>query len=255
MVLIPGAGVSTSYYIGPMTEVQKQTNLRLWIVVPAFGSKYCIESCTTTVTCEPMNHAVNQALAKAVLAGYDGLTNQFFMSGHSLGGTCAATWTQAYGSNGSNIVFGNVIYGSYVTDQDVAGWKVPVMTVGAELDGGLGRPGYLLNSIQSSDKAAKANDGVYSDWQMEQKPVLILQGMDHSDFCPGFRVPGDVYPSDITDTSDSNALIGYVTAHFLHLHSNQSTARKAVAKSYLREQSKWAREQLLKPMTDAIAQL
>ena len=111
-----------------------------------------------------MNYTIHQALSKAVDQGYEGPTNTFFISGHSLGGAWAATYTQAYNSTSSEIVLGNIIYGSYVTGQDVAGWEVPVLTVGAELDGGLGRPGNLLNSIQSSDKAAKENDKVYSDW-------------------------------------------------------------------------------------------
>jgi hypothetical protein len=85
---------------------------------------------------------------------------------------------------------------------------VPVFTVGAELDGGLGRPGNLLNSIDSSDKAAQQNGGVGSDWQMTEKPVAILKGLNHSDFCPGFEVPGDIFPSDISDKSESNKLIG-----------------------------------------------
>ena len=91
--------------------------------------------------------------------------------------------------------------------------------MGAELDGGLGRPGNLLHSIQSSDRAAEEHGAVYSDWQMINKPALIVDRMDHSDFCPGFQVPGDVYPSDIEDKSVSNEMIGNVTSSFLHLHS------------------------------------
>lgn len=252
MVLIPGANVATSYYTDPMAAVQEFTNLRLWVVVPAFTTKLCIIECATTYTCAPMNSRVNSVISKAVKMGYDGPTDTFFMAGHSLGGTCAATYTQAYNNTDTEHVLGNIIYGSYVTDQEVESWSVPVMTVGAELDGGLGRPGNMLHSIKSSDKAAQANDAVYSDWQMINKPVLILKGMDHSDFCPGFQVPGDVYPSAITDKAVSNQLIGTVTADFLHLQTSQSEGLKESSLKSLREQSEWTRESLLKPMTDAI---
>ena len=255
MVMIPGAKVATSYYTDPMTAVQEMTNLRLWVVVPSFDFKLCILACTSTYTCEPMNWRVNSAISKAVQAGYDGPTDTFFMAGHSLGGVCAATYTQAYNNTGTENVLANIIYGSYVTDQDVETWSVPVMTVGAELDGGLSRPGNLLHSIQSSDKAAAANDKIYSDWQMINKPALILKGMDHSDFCPGFQVPGDVYPSAIVDKAVSNQLIANVTSNFLHLHTEQSDDIQENALSTLREKSKWTRENLLKPMTDAITQL
>ena len=171
-----------------------------------------------------MDVTVNAALLQAVLAGFIPV-KQFFLAGHSLGGTCASYYTQAF----EDKILANILYGTYVTDQNVADWKVPVLTVGAELDGGLGRPGYLLNSIRSSDKAAKDNGGVNSDWQLMHKPVMILPGMDHSNFCPGFSVPGDVIPSDITDTSVSNKLIGEVSSSFLHFHTTQDIGTKSAA--------------------------
>ena len=77
-------------------------------------------------------------------------------------------------------------------------YSVPVLTLGAELDGGLGRPGYLYNSVVSSDTWATANGGFNTAAHVTQKPVIFVEGADHSDFCPGYQVPGDVYPSDIT---------------------------------------------------------
>ena len=68
----------------------------------------------------------------------------------------------------------------------MADYKIPVLTLGAELDGGMGRPGYLYHSIVSSDTWAKDNGGVNSQTHVMQKPVVILPGADHSDFCPGF---------------------------------------------------------------------
>ena len=88
--------------------------------------------------------------------------------------------------------------GGYVADNNVADYQIPVLTLGAELDGGLARPGYLYNSLISSDTWAANNGGINSQEHVTQKPVVILEGADHSDFCPGFQVPGDVYPSEIT---------------------------------------------------------
>ena len=88
--------------------------------------------------------------------------------------------------------------GGYVDKQNVSDYQVPVLTLGAELDGGLGRPGYLYHSAFSSDTWADANGGFNTAAHVTQKPVIFVEGADHSDFCPGYQVPGDVYPSDIT---------------------------------------------------------
>lgn len=185
MVLIPGAGVSTGFYTDPMTSVQEMANLRLWVVAPSFSSKLCILDCTTPDLCFELNDKIVDVIDQARHAGYTGPKDTFFLAGHSLGGACAATYTTAY-NNTDTTILANIMYGTYVTDQDVGSWSKPVMTVGAELDGGLGRPGNLLHSIYSADSVAEQNGGIYGTEQMEKKPVLILKGLDHSDFCPGF---------------------------------------------------------------------
>ena len=198
-----------------------------------------------------MNDTIESALKEAVKAGYKGSTDSFFLAGHSLGGTCASTYTQAYNDK----VLGNIMYGAYVEDQNVADWSKPVLTVGAELDGGMGRPGYILNSIRSSENWAKENGGIFGDSQMIIKPVIILPKLDHSDFSPGYRVAGDVYPSDVVTEVDSNTLIGLVTSNFLTLHTNTEDPYNEKAKDNIKHYAKWARENLLKPMIDAIDQL
>merc|ERR1711907_833659 len=109
-----------------------------------------------------------------------------------------------------------VVLGSYVTDQDVANFPMPVLTLGAQLDGGLGRPGMLTKSLTSALSVSKTYDDV-----VKNKPVVILPGLDHSSFCPGFKVPGDVYPAE-TKAVEASALIGEAVAAFFHQHSGQS---------------------------------
>ena len=53
-----------------------------------------------------------------------------------------------------------VVLGSYVTDQDVANFPMPVLTLGAQLDGGLGRPGMLTKSLTSAMSVSKTYDDV-----------------------------------------------------------------------------------------------
>lgn len=104
------------------------------------------------------------------------------MSGHSLGATCADNLARGYEGKYQAAI----TMGGYVDDQDVSGYKIPILTLGGELDGGLGRPGNLYKSVKSSDEWAEAHGGVNGEDHVTQKPVVILKGLDHSDFCQGF---------------------------------------------------------------------
>jgi hypothetical protein len=88
---------------------------------------------------------------------------------------------------------------------------------------------------------------------MKQKPVSILKGMNHSDFCPGFDVPGDIFHSDVTDKTKSNSLIGQVTSAFLHLHTDQSEDITTSSLTTLKDGSKWTREDLMGPYYSALS--
>jgi len=101
------------------------------------------------------------------------------MSGHSLGATCADNLVTGYEGKYQAMF----LMGGYVADQNVSQTKIPILTLGAELDGGLGRPGNVYKSVQSSDTWAEKNGGVNSEKHVTEKPVVILKGADHSDFC------------------------------------------------------------------------
>jgi len=198
-VLIPGGEVGTEYYTKTAEAIQEASNLNLWVVVPAMPKKLCIMICSTPSLCFELEHKVNSIVDEAKKQGYTGGvagSKDMFMSGHSLGGTCASTLTQRAYNKGVKYP-GLVVMGSYVTDQNVGNWPTPVFTLGAELDGGLGRPGMLNLSVNSADEATLvAGYSLDSEWQVINKPVNIIYGIDHSDFCPGFHVPGDIYPSE-----------------------------------------------------------
>merc|ERR1712151_483597 len=121
-------------------------------------------------------------------------------------------------------------------------------SLGAELDGGLGRPGYLYKSIVSSDSWAAANGGINSSAHVTQKPVVILEGADHSDFCPGFQVPGDIFPSEITK-DHAMSIIGDQVSAFLNVQAGVS---KADSIKRLQAGQSYTRDDLMKPLTSAM---
>lgn len=61
-VMIPGANVATEYYTSPMVAVQEQSNLRLWVVVPAFTGELCIPTCSSASRCGIFKHTVDAAI-------------------------------------------------------------------------------------------------------------------------------------------------------------------------------------------------
>ena len=196
LVFIPGGNVATSYYTDTAKAIQEASDMKLWVVIPEIADKLCITVCPSSGTCFHLKSDVDKVIGMATDQGYTGPNTGegVFMGGHSLGTTCADNLIQGYSFDYQAAV----LMGGYVADNNVADYKIPVLTLGAELDGGLARPGYLYNSLISSDAWASNNGGINSQDHVTQKPVVILEGADHSDFCPGFQVPGDVFPSEIT---------------------------------------------------------
>jgi len=80
--------------------------------------------------------------------------------------------------------------------------------------------------------------------------VAIIPGIDHSDFCPGFKVPGDVYPSDVDKTTAMKSIGDSVSA-FLHLHTTQSKATVTAATKVIKDSMDWTSGNLLAPLKHA----
>ncbi|KAH8098445.1 hypothetical protein JL720_1388 [Aureococcus anophagefferens] len=89
--------------------------------------------------------------------------------------------------------------------------------------------------------------GVDSDWQLKRAPVVILPGLDHSSFCPGFRVPGDVWPAEVGFEAGADA-VGTALGAFLSVQMTDA----ADAYATLRDASKFTRA-LLAPLHEAMA--
>jgi len=195
LLFIPGGGVPNANYLETALAIQEATtNQRLWVTIPTILGNLCIPQCSLPSLCSPLHGTAERALSKAVDQGWNrgNDAEDMWLAGHSLGGICANTLFQAYKGKYAGLV----VMGSYV-DQDgaysVANYPKPVMTLNVELDYGGARPGktaiwwkqHLAFAESHGDKAA-----------LTQKPVIILPGLNHSDFCPGFDVPGDL-PADV----------------------------------------------------------
>ena len=252
LVLVPGANVATSYYKATAMAIQNQTRgiIDLWVVVPIVPLKTCIALCPSSSACLPLHERVQATIAKASAQGYNGsVAGDVIMGGHSLGGVCAGNLAQGY-SGTPQSYSSLVLLGSYVQGFDVARFPMPVLTLGGELDGGLARPGVTAKSLASSDAAATKHEAT---WQLKNVPVVVLPGADHSSFCPGFRVPGDVWPADV-DFAAGSQLTGDAVGSFLTLQMGDAAPAAAATSSrqLLTKMLEWTR-QLLKPLQAAMA--
>ena len=242
LIFIPGGLVPVANYLATATAIQEAaTDIKLWVVIPAVFQRLCIISCTATQVCAPLHSAVQSALDEATKLGAKP-TGLPFLAGHSLGGVCANTLLQAYTLKTSppQVPYDSlVVMGSYVDEtgaHDLLNYPTPVLTLNVELDGGLARPGKTatwwrqFEAIEASKGRAAA---------LASKPVVILPKVNHSDFCPGFNVPGDLMAE--VDQGTATATIAKTVAAFLSLRLATAVpaSTRTAALALLDAQTQW----------------
>lgn len=182
--------------IAVQEEVDDTVNM--YVAMLGFSSRKCIKVCPTSGGCFLLHNQVKDAVEMAREAGFDGSDEDIVIASHSLGGTCANYLVQGYPEE-QMYHNGVIFYGSYVDEQGQFGlenYPAPFAMIGAELDGGLARPGKMANWLFDFNKVS-ADIGISK--AVEKSAVLILPSIDHSNFCPGFQVPGDIFPSEVDE--------------------------------------------------------
>eukprot|EP00927_Polykrikos_kofoidii_P043997 TRINITY_DN380_c0_g1_i3.p1 TRINITY_DN380_c0_g1~~TRINITY_DN380_c0_g1_i3.p1 ORF type:complete len:547 (-),score=97.09 TRINITY_DN380_c0_g1_i3:131-1588(-) len=243
LVFIPGGLVPTDNYKETAAAIQRSTKeVRLWVVIPAVFQKLCIISCSSTSLCGPLHGNVENALSQAAAAGWKRSNDSetLWLAGHSLGGTCANTLFQAYYSKTSRPYAGVILMGSYVDETgpfDLEHYPVPVLTLNTELDGGLARPGKTAVWWKQHETLTTEKG---EEFAITQKPVIVLPMLNHSNFCPGFDVKGDLLAE--VDQATATQTIGNVVAAFLT--EKTIPTKKDEASGLLRERISWTRSLL-----------
>lgn len=216
LVFVPGGDVPNDRYVPTAKAIQAAvTQLDLWVVIPAVFKRLCIISCSTKALCAPLHSVVEDVLGMAAAQGWKrgDDSEDTWVAGHSLGGVCANTLFQAY-SDGDRVPFAGIMeFGSYIDEagaHDLINYPKPVLTLNGELDAGLARPGKTAIWWRQY-LALEASQG--AQYAVAHKPVIILPKLNHSDFCPGFDVPGDLM-AEISQ-EEATATIGAVVGAFL----------------------------------------
>ena len=201
IVFFPGGNVPNTNYTTPLMAVQDElsSQFNVWVSVLGFKTRKCIQVCPSAGTCFLLHNQVQSAISQAVEKGFNGdVETDVILGGHSLGGTCVNQLVSGY-SDTAQYSNGMFLWGSYIDESGEHGYMTdkPFALIGAELDGGLARPGKMATWVYQANGFVAS--GASLDEMLKSKAVFIIPGIDHSDFCPGFDVPGDIIPSEVDD--------------------------------------------------------
>jgi len=231
LVFIPGALVPNENYRETAQAIQAAaTQLRLTVVIPTTFTRKCIIQCPTSGACKPLKKRVDEAVAKANFSGTDP-GQDTFVAGHSMGSICANNLVTGYGYHYAGLL----AFGGYVNKEgpsSLTNYPIPVLHLSGELDGGGARPGKLsLFYSQFKDHADKHGQ----EAALALKPVHVLPGVDHSDFCPGFFVTSIKDLESEVSREEALQSIGKGASAFLHLNSPTSNATKSQAMTVMKD--------------------
>ncbi|CAK9114120.1 Hypothetical protein (Fragment) [Durusdinium trenchii] len=247
--MLPGGKVPNEHYLATGAAIQEamaQKGSDLWVVIPSVFQNLCMISCPGKFFCSPLHGVVETALSMAARAGWQRDPQDLWLSGHSLGSTCANMLFQAYNKGPSPPYAGLIVMGGYVDEAgefDLIHYPVPVLSLNVELDGGLARPGKISTWWRQFLTLRSSGDPVRS------KPVIVLPQLNHSNFCPGFDVPGDLM-AEVPQEEATSVIASSVSA-FLVLHDSKTSSQIAQrALELLQQQVEWT-EKLMTPYLKA----
>jgi len=252
LLFIPGGDVPNDRYVATGQAVQRALakDVRLWVAIPAVLKRLCILSCTTPSLCSALQGDAEAVLKLASEQGWKrgDDSKELWIAGHSLGGVCANTLLQAGRSGSAQPYAGVIVMGSYVDTSgayDLTHYPTPLLTLNAELDAGSARPG-KTNIWFRQFLALEESSG--KEKALESKPVIILPKLNHSDFCPGFDVPGDLMAE--VDQITASRSIGEAIAAFLGVQVLKTGKSREAYAAKLGALLSWTRE-LLSPYIKA----
>jgi poly(3-hydroxybutyrate) depolymerase len=238
LIFLPGGKVPNEHYKLTGQAIQKAaTDVRLTVVIPEVFQRLCIISCPFVKFCSVLKGRIDEAVAKSGFKGKNPKEDTF-VAGHSLGGTCANNLLQAY----SYEYAGLLEFAGFVEktgEASVASYPIPVLLMAGEVDGGGARPSTMAGFYEQSKAHAQKHS---VEEALKLKPVHVLEGLDHSDFCPGFFVNRTKDCKSEVSQDVALATIAEVAAAFMHLNSPVSEATRLAALAIMKKRLSFTQE-------------
>jgi len=238
LIFLPGGLVPNEHYRLTAQAIQNATTeVRLTVVIPEVFQRLCIITCPFKSTCSPLKSRIDAAVKKSGFKSKNPKEDTF-VAGHSLGATCANYLVQGYHFEFAGLMaFGGFV--DLTGSGSIAEYSVPVLHMAGEVDGG----GARVSTLAGLYGQAKAYADTHS-WEeaLRLKPVHVLEGLDHSDFCPGFFVTKTKDCKSEVSQDLALARIGSTASAFLHLNSPSSDAAQANAMAIMKKNLAFTRE-------------
>lgn len=201
VVIIPGGTKAPEEYETLARRISSQPSVQMWTAVVRFAQNMPNPLTISSRISSAAEFAVEQGFPEATAANA-------FIVGHSLGGIVAQNYLK------NNSASGLILLGSYLTRSgtDVSGpvtFSVPVLTIGAELDGQtrLTRIAQELDAYRGAGTRSGVNEA------LRLRPVTIVRGANHAAFANGQPMKGDMQaeaPYDVSQENIASMISGFV---------------------------------------------
>ena len=230
LVLVPGGLVPNNNYTMIADSIRNYSSLKLWVAIPQCLANLCDPL-------DPTSFGLNAAILRVIDA--INLTTQgtlkfqqIFIFGHSLGGTGARHFIDKHADFAGLGLLGTQYIGDHEDFKGTLGYPVDLSSFSLPFLALTGQ----LDSIPFTHAARMfAQRENFDEKSKTAKVVVVIPKMDHSDFCQGFHVKGDIV-TELTSQEAVNA-IGEVIGSWLDLqvleaNDGKFTAAKGVIESY-----------------------
>ncbi len=203
-VIVPGALKTAAQYEALAARISADSRVGIWTAV--------LKMPLSMPNIAPLSPRVAEIVSYVQNFGVNIDFATTFVGGHSLGGVVAQNYAF------KNPVGGLVLLASYVTRSNrdrIASYEfpLPILTLGGEIDGKT-RITRIAQEVELT-RDAFSNGNVSEIVRM--RPVVVLPGVNHSDFADGVLMSGDL--NSEVGYADSQASIASVVSDFIVLNT------------------------------------
>ncbi|MEI8027209.1 MAG: alpha/beta hydrolase [Pseudomonadota bacterium] len=210
LMILPGAKKQAWEYSHLAEEIQKKSFVPLWIGIAEFTGNL-----PNPLEANFRLRSLIEYLKKEGLstAGED----KIFLAGHSMGGI------MAQGQVKNKKYAGLILFSSYLTRKNdmstLPDFPMPVLTMSGELDGLTRITRISLENEAAQEVAQKVGEKVVA----ARKPVILVKGVNHSQFASEVLIDGDFLPEVTYPVAQEK--IAQVTADFIMANSKSEIAQ------------------------------
>jgi hypothetical protein len=238
LVLIGGALVKAEQYVKLAETIATTSAGKIAVFIPHFIGDIAAPVFT--------HSKIDTAIDFLTAHGVSEPEKHIFTAGHSHGGI-AVHEAPVSMNLGGLIMFASYLPRTLGSNDSIANYPKPILTIGAELDGLTG-----VNYI-ARDFISVANQVTKEAAIARQKPIVVIRGMNHMQFADGEEHSGDSIPVSIS-LDEAHQQIANLVVNFIADQAKISDVDGSAARKSL-DQAVAATAELLHPYISSDANL